>query len=74
MPFLLLSLLLSLLNADLSVQEKIAPQTDFSPTPTAGPEATPDPTAFNLTKRVDSIPSNFCGWFSGSGYGMHSND
>ncbi|KAJ5883038.1 uncharacterized protein N7473_009924 [Penicillium subrubescens] len=42
--------------------------TVFPPTATSGPDFIPEPTAFNLSKRADHIPSNFCGWFSGSGY------
>lgn len=48
------------------------PSTVFPPTPTSGPDLIPEPTAFNLSKRADHIPSNICGWFSGSGYGMPS--
>lgn len=48
------------------------PSTAFPPTPTSGPDLIPEPTGFNLSKRADHIPSNICGWFSGSGYGMQS--
>lgn len=70
----LLSLLLAVLSADLSVQEEIVPQTVFAATATVGPDLSPEPTAFNLTKRADHIPPNICGWFSGSAYGLYSND
>lgn len=68
----LLSLLLAVLSADLSVQEEIVPQTVFAASATVGPDLSPKPTAFNLTKRADHIPPNICGWFSGSGYGLYS--
>lgn len=73
MPFGLLSLLVSVLNVDLShaIPDHIASRTIFPPTATLGPDLIAEPTPFkNLSKRADHIPPNFCGWFSGSDYGM----
>jgi hypothetical protein len=72
MPYILLPLLLGLLRADFALQNKLVLRTTLLPAPTSGPDLAPSPTEFDLTKRADSIPPNFCGWFSGSGYGMHN--
>ncbi|CAI7665027.1 unnamed protein product [Penicillium pancosmium] len=72
MTFGLLPLLASVLNVDLShaISDETAPRTEFPPTATIGPGFIAEPTPFkNLSKRADHIPPNFCGWFSGSGYG-----
>ncbi|CAI7614243.1 unnamed protein product [Penicillium pancosmium] len=63
----ILSLLLILLRAGLSSQEEIVSRT-VSPSTTTRPESSPKPTTFDLSKRADHIPPNFCGWYSGSGY------
>jgi hypothetical protein len=65
----LLPLLLGLLSVRASHQEQAIPQTDISTSPTSPVDLVPRPTAFNHEKRADHIPPNFCGWFSGSGYG-----
>ncbi|KAJ5387477.1 hypothetical protein N7509_010018 [Penicillium cosmopolitanum] len=65
----LLSLLLILSRADLSSQEEIVPRTVSPSTTTdSSPDLSPKPTTFDLSKRTDHIPPNFCGWYSGSGY------
>lgn len=75
MIYLLLLFWLSLVGADFHVplHNGVAPRTTLISIPTARdpvpiPTEKPSISEWELRKRVDSIPANICGWFSGSGY------